>query len=65
MGQGRAAVILERAKHRAGIYPIASRGQESATNIAAQIVAERGDGASVIKDVRAGGAGRSGWYSRY
>ena len=40
MGEGRAAVVLERAKHRAGIDLIARYSQETASIIAAQIVAQ-------------------------
>ena len=57
MGEGRAAVVLERAEHGIGVDLIASRSQETAAIIAAQVVTERGNGASIVKDVRARSAG--------
>ena len=57
MGKGRAAVVLEWAEHRIGVDLVPDRGQKATAVIAAEIVAVRGDGASVVKDIRASGAG--------
>ena len=51
MREGWAAVVLQRAEQRIGIDLVASGGQESATVVAAQVVAVRGDGAGIVEDV--------------
>ena len=43
MGEGRAAVVLERAEHWIGVDLVAGRIQETAAIIAAEIVAVRDD----------------------
>jgi hypothetical protein len=51
-----AAVILEWAEEWVGIDLVTGPGQKTAGVIAANVVAVRGNGAAVIKDVNAGGA---------
>src|ERR1700720_4581149 len=53
MGESRAAVVLERAEHWIGVDLVAAAVQETAAIIATQVVAARGDRASIVKDVRA------------
>ena len=57
MGKGRAAVVLERAEHGLGVDLVAGRSQEAAAVIAAEIVAERGNRACIVRDVGARRAG--------
>jgi hypothetical protein len=53
MGQGWAAVVLQRAKYRIGIDLVAGAVQKTPAIIAADIVSVRGDRAAIIKDVDA------------
>jgi len=57
VGKSEAPIVLQRAEHGIRIDLVAGRGQEAAAAIAAEVVATRGDRASVIMDVRARVAG--------
>ena len=51
MGEGRAAVVLQRAEQWIGADLVAGRSQEAATEIIAQIVTMRGDRALAVGDI--------------
>ena len=53
MGEGRAAVILQRAKERIGIDLVARTSEEPAAVIATEIVAVRCDRAAAVSDIGA------------
>ena len=57
MGEGRAAVVLQRADQRRSVGLVAGRVQESAAGIAAEVVAIRGDRGEFIENVSAQRAG--------
>jgi hypothetical protein len=53
MGEGRAAVALQRTEERIGIDLVARTSEEPAAVIATEIVAVRCDGAAVVSDIGA------------
>src|ERR1700675_2111027 len=57
MGEGRAAVALERAEQRIRVDLVTDGSQKAAAVITAKVVAVRGDRASIIKDVHPQHAG--------
>jgi hypothetical protein len=53
MGEGRAAIVLQRAKQRVGVDLVAGTSEELAAVIATEIVALRCDDAAVVSDIGA------------
>jgi len=53
MREGRAAVVLQRAKQRVGVDLVARTSEEPAAVIATEIVAVRCDGAAIVSDIDA------------
>src|SRR5439155_7578221 len=51
MGEGRAAIVLERAEDRVGIDLVAGSSQETATVVTAKVVAVGSDRCSITNDI--------------
>ena len=56
MGEGRAAVILERAEHWIGVDLIARSSEKTGAIVITNIIALRGNRAAVVNDISAGGS---------